>query len=226
MGFQMSYLKPEKMIFLKCFIQYASKFGRFNSGHRTGKCQFHSNPKEGQYQRMLKFSSVTQLYLTLCDPMDCSTSGFPVHHQLPELAQTHGHWVGDTIKPSHPLFCPLPPVFNLSQHFRTVVLISQANKFLLKILQASLQQYVNLELTDVPAGFKKGRGTKDQVDNIHWIIDKTRKFHKNSYFCFINYVKAFDYIGITKNWKILWNGNTRPPYLSPERPVCRSRNNS
>jgi len=55
------------------------------------KVSFHSNPKEGQYQRMLKFSSVAQLYLTLCDPMDCSTSGFPVHHQLPELAQTHGH---------------------------------------------------------------------------------------------------------------------------------------
>ena len=144
------------------------------------KVSFHSNPKEGQYQRMLKFSSVAQLYLTLCDPMDCSISGFPVHHQLPELTQTHGHWVGDTIKPSHPLSCPLSPAFNVSQHFCTIVLISQANKLFLKILQASLQQYVNLELPDVPAGFKKGRGTRDQVSNIHWIIDKTRKFQKNS----------------------------------------------
>ena len=125
---------------------------------------------------MLKFSSVAQLYLTLCSPMDCSTSGFPVHHQLPELAQTHGHWVGDTIKPSHPLSCPLPPAFNLSQHFCTIVLTSQANKLLLKILQASLQQYVNLELPDVQAEFRKGRGTRDQIANILWITKKAREF--------------------------------------------------
>ena len=60
------------------------------------------------------FSSVTQSHLTLCDPMDCSTQGFPVHHQLPELAQTHGQQVGDTIQPSHPLSSPFPPAFNLS----------------------------------------------------------------------------------------------------------------
>ena len=65
------------------------------------KVSFHSNPKEGQYQRMLKFSSVAQLYLTLCDPMDCSISGFPVHHQLLELTQTHALRVGDAIQPSH-----------------------------------------------------------------------------------------------------------------------------
>ena len=63
-----------------------------------------------------QFSSVTQLCLTLCDPMDCSTPGFPVHHQLLELAQTHVHWVGDAIQPSHPLSSPSPPGFNLSQH--------------------------------------------------------------------------------------------------------------
>ena len=62
------------------------------------------------------FSSVTQLCLTLCDPIDCSTSGFPVHHQLPELAQTHVYWVSDAIYPSHPLSAPSPPTFNLSQH--------------------------------------------------------------------------------------------------------------
>ena len=63
-----------------------------------------------------KFSSVTQSCLTLCDPMDCSTPGFPVHHQLPELAQIHVHRGGDAIQPSHPLSCPIPPTFNLSQH--------------------------------------------------------------------------------------------------------------
>ena len=62
------------------------------------------------------FSSVAQLCLTLCDPMDCSTSGFPVHHQLPELTQSHVHWVGDAIQPFHPLLTPSPPTFNLSLH--------------------------------------------------------------------------------------------------------------
>ena len=65
---------------------------------------------------MIIFSSVAQLCLTLCDPRGCSMSGFPVHHQLPELAQTHVHWVGNTIQPSHPLLSPSPPTFNLSQH--------------------------------------------------------------------------------------------------------------
>ena len=63
-----------------------------------------------------QFSLVAQLFLTICDPMDCNTSGFPVHHQLLELAQTHVHWVSDVIKPSHPLLSPSPPVFDLSQH--------------------------------------------------------------------------------------------------------------
>ena len=65
---------------------------------------------------VIQFSSVTQLCLTLCEPMDCSTPGFPVHHQLPKLAQTHIHWVGDTIQPSHPLSSPSPPACNLSQN--------------------------------------------------------------------------------------------------------------
>ena len=65
-----------------------------------------------------KFSSVTQSCLTLCNPMDCSTPGFPVHQQLPELVQTHVHQVGDAIQPSHPLSSPSPPAFNLSQHFQ------------------------------------------------------------------------------------------------------------
>ena len=67
-------------------------------------------------QCTVQFSSVAQLCLTLCDPMDCSTPGFPVHHQLLELAQTHVHEVGDAIQPSHPVLSPFPPAFNLSQH--------------------------------------------------------------------------------------------------------------
>ena len=74
---------------------------------------------------------------------------------------------------------------------------------MLKILQARLQQYVNRELLDVQAGFRKGRGTRDQIANIHWIIEKARQFQKNIYFCFIDYTKAFDYVDHNKLWKIL-----------------------
>ena len=76
----------------------------------------------------------------------------------------------------------------------TIVLISHATKVMLKILQASLQQYVNRELPDVQAGFRKGRGTRDQIANICWIIEKAREFQKNIYFCFMDYAKAFDCI--------------------------------
>ena len=72
---------------------------------------------------------------------------------------------------------------------------------MLKVLQARLQQYVNRELPDIQAGFRKGRGSRDQIANIRWIIEKAREFQKNTYFCFINYAKAF--VWITTNWKIL-----------------------
>ena len=74
---------------------------------------------------------------------------------------------------------------------------------MLKILQARLQQYVNRELPDVQARFRKGRGTRDQIANIHWIMEKARKFQKNIYFCFIDYAKAFDRVDHHKLWKIL-----------------------
>ena len=108
----------------------------------------------------------------------------------------------------------------------TIVLISHASKIMLKILQARLQQYMNHELSDVQAGFKKGRGTRDQIANIHWIIEKAREFQKNIYFCFIDYAKAFDCVDHKKLWKILRDGNTRPPDLPVEKPVCRSGSNS
>ena len=115
-----------------------------NSAVATGleKVSFHSNPKERQFQRMLK---------------------------LPH----------------------------------TIVLISHAIEVMLKILQARLQQNVNRELLDVLAGFRKGRGTRDQMANIHWIMEKAREFQKNIYFCFIDYAKAFDCVDHNKLWKIL-----------------------
>ena len=120
---------------------YASKFGKLSSGHRTGKVSFHSNPKEGQCQRMFKLL------------LNC----------------THLH----------------------------------ASKVMLKILHARFQQYMNHELPDVQAGFRKGRGTRDQIANIHWIIEKARDFQKNIYFCFIDCSKAFNCVDHNKLWKIL-----------------------
>ena len=85
----------------------------------------------------------------------------------------------------------------------TIVLISHTSKVMLKILQARLQQYVNCELPDVQAGFRKGRGTRDQIANIHWIMEKAREFQKSIYFCFLDYAKAFDCVDHNKLWKIL-----------------------
>ena len=127
---------------LKCCTQYASKFEKLSSGHRTGKGQvFIPISKEGNAK-------------------ECSS------------------------------YC-------------TSVLISHASKVMLKILQARLQQYVNQELPDVQAGFRKGRGTRDQTVNIRWIIRKAREFQKNIYFCFIDYAKAFDCVDHNKLWRIL-----------------------
>ena len=92
---------------------------------------------------------------------------------------------------------------------------------MLKILQARLQQYVNRELPDVQAGFRKGRGTRDQIANIRWIIKKAREFQKNIYFCFIDYVKAFDCVDHNKLKNSERDGNTRPPDLPLEKTICR-----
>ena len=85
---------------------------------------------------------------------------------------------------------------------------------------------MNREFSDVQAGFRKGRVTRDQIANIRWIIKKAREFQKNIYLCFIDYAKAFDCVDHNKLWKILRDGNSRPPYLPPEKYVCRSRRNS
>ena len=124
----------------KCYIQYASKFGKLSSGHRTGKV-FIPIPKKGNAK-------------------ECSN------------------------------YC-------------IIALISHTSKVMLKVLQARLQQYMNWELSDVQVGFRKVRGTRDQIANIRWVIEKAREFQKNMYFCFIDYTKAFDCVDHNQLCKIL-----------------------
>ena len=127
-------------------------------------------------------------------------------------------------------FIPIPKKGNAKEcsNYLTIALISHASKVMLKILQARLQQYMNRELPDVQAGFRKGRGTRDQIANIRWIIEKAREFQKNIYFCFIDYAKAFDCVDHNKRWKILKEMGIpdRPPDLPLEKFVCRPGSNS
>ena len=138
---------------LNCYTQYASKFGKLSSGHRTGKSQFSL-----QSQRRV------------------------VPKNMQTAVQFH------------------------------------SSKVMLKVLQARLQQYVNWELPDIQAGFRKYRGTRDQIPTIPWIIEKAREFQENIYFCFIDYAKAFDYVDHNKLWKILKEIGI-PDYL-----ICLLRN--
>ena len=141
MEFQLSYFKSWKMMLWKCCTQYANKFGKLSSGHRTGKGQF-------SFQSQRKAMS----------------------KKVQTTVQLHS---------------------------------SHTSKVMIKILQARLQEYLSHELPPVQAGFRKGRGTRDQIDIIHWIIKKAREFQKNIYFCFIDYAKAFDCVDHNKLWKIL-----------------------
>ena len=116
-------------------------------------------------------------------------------------------------------FVPIPKKGNAKEcsKYCTITLISQASKIMLKILQDRFQQYVNRELPDVQAGFRKGRGTRYQIADIHWIMEKAREFQKNIYFCFIDHTKAIDHVDHNKLWKIP---------LPLEKSVCRSGSNS
>ena len=116
-------------------------------------------------------------------------------------------------------FHPIPKKGNAKEcsNYRTIALISHASKVMLKILQARLQQYVNRELPDVQAGFRKGRGTRDQIANIRWIMEKAREFQKNIYFCFNDHVKLFDFVDHDKLWKIQEMG-------TPDHLICLLRN--
>ena len=110
------------------------------------------------------------------------------------------HWPQDW---KRSVFIPIPKKGNPKECSRTVALISHASKIMLKILQARLQQCMNCELPDVQTGIRKGRGTRDQIANILWIIEKAREFQKNIYFCFIDYAKAFHCVDHNELWKIL-----------------------
>ena len=112
------------------------------------------------------------------------------------------------------------------RNYDTIVLMSHVSRVMLKILQARLQQYVNRELPDVQAGFRMGRETRDHIADICWTVEKAREFQKNIYFCFIDYAKAFDCGSQQTVENSERDGDTRPPSLPPEKPVCRSRSNS
>ena len=125
------------------------------------------------------------------------------------------------------VFFPVPKKGNAKEYsnYCTIALISHASQGMLKILQAKLQQYVNHEPPDVQAGFRKGRGTRDQIANICWIIKKAREFQKNIYFCFIDYAKAFDCVDHRKLENSSRDGNTKSPDLPLEKSVWRSGSN-
>ena len=118
------------------------------------------------------------------------------------------------------VFIPIPKKGNLKEcsNYHTITLISHASKVMLKILQSRFQQYVNHALPDVQAGFRKGRGTRDKIANILWIIKKAREFQKNIYFCFIDYAKAFDCVVHNELWKILKEMEI------PDHLICLLRN--
>ena len=124
------------------------------------------------------------------------------------------------------VFIPIPKKGNAKEcsDYRTVAFFSHASKVMLKILQIRLQQYVNYQLPDAQAGFSKDRGTRD----CQHLLDhrKSKRVPKNIYFCFIDYAKAFDFVDHNKLWKILRDGNTRPPDLPLENFLCRSGSSS
>ena len=125
-----------------------------------------------------------------------------VLHSICQQIWKTQHWPQDW---KRSVLIPTPKKDNAKEcsNYHTTALISHTSEVMLKILQARLQQYKNRELPDVQAGFRKGRGTRDQIANICWIIEKAREFQKKIYFCFIDYAKAFDCVDHNKLWKIL-----------------------
>ena len=119
----------------------------------------------------VQFSSLAQWCPTLCDPMDCSTPGFPVHHQLPELAQTHVHWVGDAIQPSHPLLSPSPPAFSLSQHQGLFQWVSSSHQ-VTKILESASASVFPMNIQDwYPLGLTGWISL--QSKGLSWVFSNT-----------------------------------------------------
>ena len=126
------------------------------------------------------------------------------------------------------VFIPIPKKGSAEEcsNYHTIALISHASNVILKILRAKLQQYMNRKLPNIQSSFRKGRGTRDQIANIYWIMEKAREFQKNIYFCSIGYAKVFDCMDHNKLENSERDGNTRPPDLPLEKSECRSGINS
>ena len=140
-----------------------------------------------------------------------------VLHSICQQIWKNQQWTQDW---KRSVFIPIPKKGNDKEcsNYDTIALTSHTSKVMLKILQVRLQQYVNRELPDVQAGFKKGRGTRDQIANICWIMEKSRELQKNIYFCLIDYAKDFDCVDHNKLWKILQE------MVIPDHLTCLLRN--
>ena len=151
--------------------------------------------------------------------------GLNVLHSICQQIRKTQQWPPDWKKL---VFIQIPKKGNAKEcsNYRTIALISHASKVMLKILQVRLQQYTNRQITDVQAGFRKSRGTRDQIANIRWIMEKAKEFQKNICFCFIDYAKAFDSVDHNKLENSERDGNTRQPDLPLEKTICRSGSNS
>ena len=147
----------------------------------------------------VQFSSVTQSCPILCDPMDCSTPP-PCPSPAPRVYSRHVRWVSDAIQPSHPRSSPSPPSTNPSQHQSLFQWVDSSHE-VAKVLE--FQQYMNRELPDVQAGFREGRGTRDQIANIRWIMEKAREFQKNIYSALLTMPKPLT-VWITINCGKFW----------------------
>ena len=184
------------MLLLKCCTQYVSKFGKLSNGHRTGKGQFLFQPQR---------SEVTQSCLTLCNAMDCSLPGSSIHGifqarvlEWVAISFSRGSsrprdrtqvscivgkcftiWATREVSPKEGQCQRMPTLPHSCAH-------SPCCTVMLKAFQARLQHYMNWELPDIQAGFRKGKGTRDQIGNIHWLTEKSRIFQKNIYFRFID----------------------------------------
>ena len=148
-----------------------------------------------------------------------------VLHSICQLIWTTQQWPQDS---KRSVFTLKPKNGNAKEcsNYHTISLISHASQVILKVLQWRLQQCMNFELPDVQAGYRKGRGIRDKIANIRWIMEKARELHKNIYFCCIDYAKAFDCMDHRKLENFERDGNTRPPDLPLEKPLCRSGSNS
>ena len=157
---------------------------------------FWANPQRSVLPQVLKYAWVTTIFQILRD------DAVKVLHSIRQQIWKTQQWPQDW---KRAVFIPIPKKHNAKEcsNYRTIALISHTSKVMLKILQARLQQYMNCEFPDVQADFRKGRGTRDQIANICWIIVKAREFQKNIYFCFIDYAIAFDCVDHNKLWKIL-----------------------